>query len=105
MTALGRALVTYLRTRRALGFKLKQEGELLPQFVAYLDECGASVVTTALAIAWAVLPRDAAPAWWTKRLVLVRGFAKYLQTVEPKTEVPSLDHLSHRCARSAPYVY
>lgn len=105
MTALGRALAAYLRTRRALGFKLKREGELLPQFVAYLDERGASFVTTAAAIAWAAQPRDAAPAWWTQRLVLVRGFAKYMQTIEPRTEVPALDHLPHQRARSAPYVY
>lgn len=105
MTALGRALAAYLRTRRALGFKLKREGELLPQFVAYLDERGASLVTTAAAIEWAAQPRDAAPAWWTQRLVLVRGFAKYLQTIEPRTEVPALDHLPHRRARSMPYVY
>jgi integrase/recombinase XerD len=105
MTALRRALATYLRTRRALGFKAKREVELLPQFVAYLDERGASFVTTAAAVAWSAQPRDAAPAWWTQRLVIVRGFAKYLQTIEPRTEVPSLDHLPHRRARSAPYVY
>ena len=105
MTALRSALAAYLRTRRALGFKLKRAGELLPQFVAYLEERGASFVTTAAAIAWAAQPRDAAPAWWTQRLVLVRGFAKYLQTIEPRTEVPELDHLPHHRARSAPYVY
>lgn len=105
MTALRRALAAYLRTRRALGFKLKRDGELLPQFVAYLDERGASFVTTAAAIAWAAQPRDAAPAWWTKRLAVVRGFAKYLQTIEPRTELPSLDHLPHKRVRAAPYVY
>jgi integrase len=105
VTALRRALAAYLRTRRALGFKLKREGELLPQFIAYLDERGSAFVTTAAAIAWAAQPRDAAPAWWTQRLVVVRGFAKYLQTIEPRTEVPSLDHLPHHRARSAPYVY
>jgi integrase len=105
MTALRRALADYLRTRRALGFKLKNEGELLPQFVAYLDERGASFVTTAAAIAWAAQPHAAAPARWTQRLVAVRGFAKYLQTLDPRTEVPALDHLSHHHVRSAPYVY
>jgi integrase/recombinase XerD len=105
VTALRRALTTYLRTRRALGFKSKRESELLPQFVAYLDEHGASFVTTVAAIAWSTQPRDAAPAWWTQRLVIVRGFAKYLQTIEPRTEIPPLDHLPHHRARSAPYVY
>lgn len=105
MTALRSALAAYLRTRRALGFRSKREGELLPQFVAYLDEHGSSCVTTAAAIAWAAQPRDAAPAWWTQRLILVRGFAKYLQTIEPRTEIPSIDHLPHRRTRFTPYVY
>jgi integrase len=105
MTALRSALVSYLRTRRALGSKAKREGDLLPQFVAYLDARGAAVLTTAAAVAWAAQPRDAAPAWWTQRLVIVRGFAKYLQTLDPRTEVPALDHLPHGRARSAPYVY
>lgn len=105
MTTLRRALTAYLQTRRALGFTSKRELKLLPQFVAFLDERGASFVTTAAAVAWAAQPRDAAPAWWTQRLVVVRGFAKYLQTIEPRTEVPPLDHLSHHRARSAPYVY
>jgi integrase len=105
VTALRRSLADYLRTRAALGFKSKRDAGLLSQFVAYLDEHDSSFVTTAAAIAWAVQPRDVAPAWWTKRLVVVRGFAKYLQTIEPRTEVPSLDHLPHHRARSAPYVY
>jgi integrase/recombinase XerD len=102
---LRRSLTDYLRTRRALGFKSKRESELLPQFIAYLHERGSSFVTTAVAIDWAVQPREASPTWWTQRLILVRGFAKYLQTLDPKTEVPSLDHLPHHRARSAPYVY
>lgn len=105
MTALRRALTAYLQTRRALGFTSKREGTLLPQFVAFLDERGASFITTAAAVAWAAQPREAAPAWWRQRLILVRGFAKYLQTIEPRTEVPPLDHLPHHHARSAPYVY
>jgi hypothetical protein len=37
---LRRALVAYLKTRRALGFTSKCEASLLPQFVAFLDEQG-----------------------------------------------------------------
>lgn len=102
---LRRALTDYLRTRRALGFKLKADGEQLPSFVAFLDERGESHVTAAAATAWAALPRDARPTWWTKRLVLVRGFAKYLQTIDARTEVPRLDVFPRSGTRSAPYVY
>jgi integrase/recombinase XerD len=106
VTALRRALTDYLRVRRAAGFKLKQAGELLPDFVHYLAERRASFVTTVAAISWATQPRTARPNWWRQRLVVVRGFAKYLQTIDSRTEVPSLDHLpASGGVRSTPYVY
>ena len=105
MTKLGKALVDYLRVRRALGFKLKQAGELLPDFVRYLDDRGLCHVTTTAALAWATLPRGTEPNWWSKRLVQVRGFARYLHTLDPRNQVPPLDHLPHRQIRTTPYVY
>jgi integrase len=102
---LRRALVAYLKTRRALGFTSKSEASLLPQFVAFLDEQGCSYVTASAAIAWAEQPRDTTPRWWTKRLTLVRGFATYLRTIDARTEVPPLDVFPHTPSRSVPYVY
>lgn len=102
---LHRALADYLAMRRALGFKLEREGKLLSGFVDELLERGCSTVTTTAAVAWATQPQNAHPAWWTTRLSIVRGFAKYLQTLNPQTEVPALDLLPHRRPRQAPYVY
>jgi integrase len=36
---------------------------------------------------------------------MVRGFAKYLLTIDARTEVPPLDAFPHPRSRSAPYVY
>jgi hypothetical protein len=106
VTGLRRALADYLRVRHALGFKLKHAGTILSDFVAYLERRRATFVTTVAAIAWATQPRDAHPNWWHKRLVVVRGFAKYLQTIDRRTEVPPLDHLpAHEGIRATPYVY
>jgi integrase len=105
VTKLGKALVDYLRVRRALGFKLKRAGDLLPDFVRFLDHRGLAHVTTTAALAWATLPRGVDPNWWSKRLVQVRGFAKYLHTLDPRNEIPSLGHLPHRQTRTTPYVY
>jgi integrase len=102
---LRRALADYLKVRRSLGFKLKAPGELLPGFVAHLEHARSPIITTALAVEWATLPQDVHPAWWTSRLVAVRGFAKYLQTIEPCHQVPPLELLPHRRARAAPYIY
>lgn len=106
MTRLRRALADYLRVRRTAGFKLKQAGEMLPAFVDYLDKRRMTYVTTVAAIAWATQPRDVHPNWWRQRLVVVRGFARYLQTIDRRTEMPSLDHLpASEGIRSTPYVY
>ncbi len=105
MTALAKALADYLRVQRALGFKQKQAGEMLPAFVRYLEERGLTHVTTTAALAWATLPRDRDPNWWRKRLTVVRGFAKYLHTIDPRNEVPATEYLPLRRERRRPYVY
>lgn len=102
---LRRALADYLKTRRALGFKLTRDGDLLPEFVAFLEKRGSPYLSTRAALAWAAQPRAATPMWWTKRLAMVRGFAKYLQTIDARTEVPPTDAFPHSRTRSAPYVY
>ena len=105
MTPLARALADYLSMRRALGFKLKNAGELLAQFVTYLDETGADTVTTDRAVSWATLPQGVDPNWWGRRLSAVRGFAAYLHTIDPATEVPPADVLPMGSRRATPYLY
>jgi len=99
------ALADYLRVRRALGFKLRRAGEQLPHFIKYLEQRSSSLITSPVAVEWATQPEDVHPAWWTSRLVLVRGFAKYLQTIDPRHQVPPLELLPHRRTRTAPYIY
>jgi len=104
-TTLDQALNDYLSGRRALGFKLAENGRLLPDFVAYLDAAGASTVTTELAVAWATQPTGCTPVWWARRLAMVRGFARHLTAIDPSTEVPPPGVLPHRCRRATPYLY
>lgn len=105
MTRLMSAVQDYLAMRRRLGFALERTGQLLPDFVRYLDDAGATRVTTELAVAWAILPSRAHPAWWRERLGIVRGFARYLAAIDPDTEVPPEGILSARRPRIRPYVY
>jgi hypothetical protein len=60
MTALQDAVSDYLMIRRALGFKLLEHERLLNDFVAFLEQAGASTITTELALAWAVRSRGIA---------------------------------------------
>ncbi|MGI8507179.1 MAG: tyrosine-type recombinase/integrase [Solirubrobacteraceae bacterium] len=105
MSSVREAANDYLRMRRALGFKLESQGQLLERFVSYLEQAGGGTVTTELALAWATQPAHADPVWWSKRLSVVRGFARHLQTLDPAAEVPSAQLLPYRRRRAIPYLY
>jgi integrase/recombinase XerD len=105
MSPLASALAEYLAIRRRLGFKLGRHGQLLGDFVAYLDEREVTTVTTESAVAWAQRPANARLSWWGARLSVVRVFARYLKTIDPATEVPPADLLPARSQRATPYLY
>ena len=105
MSPLAEAVTEYLQLRRALGYKLEGEGRELPRFVEFLEQHGATVITTELALAWVIQPRNATRRYWNKRLTIVRGFARYLKAADPRTEVPPDDLLPARKRRAVPYLY
>jgi integrase/recombinase XerD len=105
VSSLRRGLEDYLRIRRQLGFKLKGDQRLLENFVAFLEQAGVVRITTELAVMWAKLPVDARPHRWRQRLGIVRGFARYLATIDPASEVPATDLLPASRPRVAPYIY
>jgi len=88
MSGLAGHVEDYLRLRRALGFKLRFPGRVLPGLAAYLEAAGATTVTAELAIAWAGQPRGVHPIIWSHRLGAARGFARYLKTIDPAAEIP-----------------
>ena len=57
MKTLREALVQYLAVRRALSTQLAEPGGTLGQFVIFLEREGASRITTALALRWAMMPQ------------------------------------------------
>jgi integrase/recombinase XerD len=95
----------YLRVRRALGYKLNRQGRQLLQFIAYLDDVGATTVTIEHAIGWATLPAGATGGYWSDRLSVVRQFARYLQTIDPACEAPPKGLLPHRRERPIPFLF
>ncbi len=105
MSTLSGHVQDYLRLRRALGYKLERAGHLLPKLVAYLEAAGSPTLTSDLAISWARLPAQASPNHWAARLAVARGFARYLQTIEPATEVPPAGVFPSRRHRPAPYLW
>ncbi len=105
MIPLRPALADYLAVRRALGYKLQRTEKLLHQFIDYLQAGGTDRVTVDAALAWATLPAEGDVNWWAGRLTVVRGFARYLCTLDPETEVPPVDVLPARSHRAVPYLY
>ena len=105
MTSLRHALADYLAMRRAMGYRLARAEKLLAQFLTYLDDCGETRLRTETSLAWATLPTGADPSWWTSRLTVVRGFATYLHTIDPATQIPPADLLPARARRATPYPY
>ena len=99
------ALADYLCVRRAMGYKLERAGKLLAQFVDYLDDAGVETVTIEHCLAWATLPANGSSNWHAHRLSVVRGFATYLSTLDPATEVPPSDLLPWKSKRATPYLY
>ena len=104
MSGLHDALDGYLTVRRALGHKLTGAEYLLRQFLDWLDEAGAATITTDLALAWALKPA-ASTVYHAQRLSAVRGFASWLHSSDPLTQVPPAGLLPARPARPLPYLY
>lgn len=105
MSALGQSVDDYLSIRRALGYKLVDEGRLLIDFVDFVDQAGAVAVTTELAVSWAMLPQETSVGWWARRLNTVRGFARHHQTIDAGSEIPPVGVLPGRNHRPTPYLY
>ncbi len=104
MSALAEHLSDYLRLRRGLGFALGRHGYDLQDFVVFLDAAGADTITVELAVAWARKP-GVKPITVDFRISAVRGFARYLQAIDPGTEIPPPGLLSVPRRRPEPYVY
>lgn len=105
MNTLRQALHEYLSLRRNLGFKLREAGKALFDFVTFLEQQGALYITEALALAWAQQPANVQPAYWARRLSFVRGFARYRSSSDPRTQIPSPGLLPFQPKRARPYLY
>lgn len=105
MTPLRKAIEDYLSLRRRLGYKLKDPGKYLHDFVSFLERQGIDYVTTEMALGWAMQPANTQPAHWAARLRAVRHFAQHHSASDLRTEVPPLGLLPHQPRRKQPYIY
>lgn len=106
MSVLAQRAEEYLRLRRALGHELDDATRLLPRFVAYLDSTGVSTITVETAITWVRRPdTDPASSVWSRRMTVVRGFARHMSGIDPATQIPPLGLVTFRRHWRAPFIY
>ena len=100
-----RRVKDYLRLRRALGFQMRSQGEMLLRFGRYLDGAGhRGPLTTETALRWANRPHLSRSSR-AKRLSAVRCFARYLAARDGQTEVPERYLVPKVCFRQQPHLY
>ena len=105
MTTIRAAAEDYLAIRRSLGFKLGTQGQVLMDFVAYLEHKGTETVTTEVTVEWATRPSGASALWHAMRLGVARRFAAHLQLLDPRCQVPPPDLLPERHRRLPPRLF
>jgi integrase len=105
MNTLREAVQEYLSLRRCLGFKLREAGKGLLDFVTFMEQHRASYITYKLALAWAQQPSTVQPEEWARRLSFVRIFARHRSATDPRTQIPPEGLLPYRPKRARPYLY
>lgn len=106
MSTLSIAMEDYLALRNGLGHDLADAARLLPRFVAWMDDTGQATVTVAAALAWAQQPHaEPGTTVWSRRMIAVRGFARFLAGIDSATEVPPLGLLPWRQHWRPPFIY
>ena len=105
MNTLREAVGEYLDMRRGLGFKLREAGKGLIDFVTFLEQRNASYITQPLALTWAQQPSNVQPAYWAQRLSFVREFARFRSAADPRTQIPLQGLLPFQPKRARPYLY
>lgn len=86
---LSKLLADYAALHQALGFKFRTPGILLRNFVAFAENRGEHVITTATVHEWAL--QAPSPEQRRNRLLAVRRFALSLHAEDSRHEVPSAD--------------
>lgn len=105
MTTLRDRLIEYLDHRRRFGYRVGTTAAVLHRFAAFADAFGAESITTELFLEWRKQFEAPSDVTWGCNLSHVRGFAKWLHCLDPRTEVPSANLIRRGNRRPRPYIY
>jgi len=100
---LAQAVESYLAVRRACGFELKSQGNLLRSYAIYSDARGKHHVCSETAIEWAGLTRSVHQR--AHRLGQVIRFARYVRAEDQSHELPPAVFGGENRQRPTPYIF
>lgn len=105
MKSLQDHLREYIAARRALGTQLQEPAHTLHGFLEFLRRKRARFITISLALEWSQQSQNVQRATWARKLSMVRQFARWLNVLEPRHQVPPPRLLPVRHRRSKPHIY
>jgi integrase len=95
----------YLEHRRQFGYRLFSQGYGLLAFARFADQMAPEQpITVALALRWATR-QPARPITVASRLSIIRGFAGFCATFDPRTETIPARLTNDAPRRRAPHIY
>jgi len=100
---LAQAVESYLKMRRACGFKLSSQGRLLQNFAVFSDLRGKHYVCSDVAIEWAGLGSSVPQR--ARRLSEVIRFSRYMRAEDPLHEIPPPVFGIEKRLRPIPYIF
>lgn len=100
---LAQAVDSYLKMRRACGFKLRCQGRLLQNFAVFSDLRGKHYVCSDVAIEWAGLGSSVPQR--ARRLGEVIRFSRYMRAEDPLHELPPPYFGIEKRLRPIPYIF
>jgi integrase len=106
MKSLQHHLAEYVAARRALGARLEEPAQTLRRFVRFLVRKKARFITINLALEWSQQCRGGVQrATCARKLSMVRQFARWLNAIEPRHQVPPRGLLGVRHRRGKPHIF
>lgn len=105
MTSLTVRLEEYMAVRRSFGHDLSTSERVLRRFIEFADTECVNHVSVDLFLRWKERFGCADNNTWSARLGMVRGFASWLQGIDPETEVPPPSLISGKLRRARPHIY
>jgi integrase len=103
---LSEAIDFYLRTRRSLGCRLKDDELLLRSLARYARKAHLrGQLTERLVYDWACAPVNADPLWWARRVAVARRFARFWNAFDPRVQVPQAGMFGPTSRRNPVHIY